>query len=120
MESKRAAIYVRVSSKVQEDGYGPEVQERECRELAERNGLEVVAIFNDTHTGVELWERPAVNQLRDGMRKREFDAIIFQVLDRIARDPIYQQIIIAEAHHYGVAVHSVHEDLDHSDNEYTP
>lgn len=42
-----AAIYVRTSSEHQAERCSPEEQERDCRLLAEQNGLTVVAVYQD-------------------------------------------------------------------------
>jgi DNA invertase Pin-like site-specific DNA recombinase len=45
----KAAIYRRVSTSGQEDGTSLDVQERECREYAAKQGYEVVADYCDVH-----------------------------------------------------------------------
>ena len=42
-----AAIYVRTSSEHQAERSSPEEQERDCRALAEQNGLTVIAVYQD-------------------------------------------------------------------------
>ena len=46
MDKKRAAIYCRVSTEEQ-DRYSPKSQERECREAADKYGIEVVTVIRD-------------------------------------------------------------------------
>lgn len=42
-----SALYLRYSSEMQRDGYSIELQERYCRDWAERNGREVVGVYID-------------------------------------------------------------------------
>ena len=44
---KRGVIYCRVSDLRQVDGYSLEIQERDCRLLAELNNIEVIKLFKD-------------------------------------------------------------------------
>ncbi|MEZ4624838.1 MAG: recombinase family protein [Thermomicrobiales bacterium] len=50
----RAAIYIRVSSDMQVDGYSLETQEQECREYRAANDYEVVGVYREVYTGVVL------------------------------------------------------------------
>lgn len=61
-----AAIYRRVSTNRQEDGYSLTTQEASCRAHAEANGYAIVPdhIYIESHTGVDLWSRPKLNSLR--------------------------------------------------------
>ena len=67
----RAVIYCRVSDKGQKDAYGMESQEAECRTYAERMGWDVAAVYQDWHTGTELWERPEVTRMLADARAGE-------------------------------------------------
>src|SRR5215217_5615593 len=113
----RAAIYVRVSSTGQEDGYSLATQEDACRRLAAEAAyvLDSTAIYCDVHTGTELWERPQLTAVRAAMRRRDVDILICHSIDRLARDPVHLGVILSEADHVGVEVHFVTEPLDGSD-----
>lgn len=113
----RAALYLRVSSVRQEEGYSLDTQEAGCRAYAAEHGLAVDEehVYRETQTGVELWDRAVFSRVRQAIARREFDAIIFYVLDRFSRDPVHQLIVMAEAARYGIEVHSVLDDIDDSD-----
>ena len=64
---KRAAVYIRTSTELQGQKASPEMQEQDCRALAEREGLEVVHVFSDTEryrSGGRLVEPCPVMTLR--------------------------------------------------------
>jgi len=114
---KRAAIYVRVSSKGQEeDGTSLTTQEQRCREYAAERGYVVAEehFYREVHTGTELWERPQLARMREVARGREVDIVVAFAIDRLSRDPVHMGVIISEADHAGVGVEFVTEPLDNS------
>ena len=111
----RAAIYVRVSTRGQDDqGTSSETQEAACRAYAAEHGYEVAAVYREVHTGAELWERPQLTTLREAVRRREVDAVIVHAIDRLSRDPVHLGVVLSEAQHAGVSVPFVTEPLDDS------
>lgn len=112
----RAAIYVRVSTDKQEEGYSPETQEAACREYAAARGYTVAGahVYRETHTGTELWERPQLTHLREAVRRGELDVVIAYAIDRLSRDPVHLGVIVSEAEHHRVGVEFVTEPLDGS------
>jgi site-specific DNA recombinase len=108
----RAAIYVRVSSQGQADGASLPSQEAAARDYAERHGYTVAHIYREVHTGTELYERPQMTLLREGLRAKQFDTIICHSVDRLSRDPLHLGTIIGEAENVGVTVQFVTEPLD--------
>src|SRR5260370_31229007 len=103
--TKRAAIYARVSSELQRKNNSIEIQLRTCREYATRQGFSVAPEheFVDVFTGTKL-DRPSFDQAKSVVGK--VDAIIFHVQDRFGRadalDTV-QQIRWFEQH--GTRVH---------------
>jgi site-specific DNA recombinase len=114
MNTQRAAIYLRVSSSVQEDGYSLDTQLDRCQSHAREHGYEVIAVFREVFTGVELWERPQLTALREAVRRREVGVVIAYSIDRLSRDPVHLGVVLSEAEHAGVAVEFVSEPLDNS------
>jgi site-specific DNA recombinase len=114
--SKRAAIYVRVSTNSQEDGTSLETQEAAGRRHAAGRGYVVGpdGLYREVHTGTELWERPQLTALRDLIRRREIEVVVVYAIDRLARDPVHLGVVLTEAEHAGVAVEFVTEPLDDS------
>ena len=74
--TRRAAVYVRVSTDAQEDNTSLGSQEERCRQYAAERGLAVAALYRDVHTGAELWERPQVRAMLEAIRRRELDVVI--------------------------------------------
>ena len=90
MNTIKALIYCRVSSKGQEeDGHGLESQETRCRQHAASKGYEVAAVFPDTITGAgSFMQRPGMVALLsfiDAQPGEEF-VVIFDDLKRASRD----------------------------------
>lgn len=112
--SERVAIYCRVSDKGATDDYGMPAQERECRAYAARQGWEVVAVYHEWHTGRELFERPEMTRLREAMKRREFDVLLVDRLDRISRDGDHRGYVRTEARYANVAIDSATETIDES------
>lgn len=110
----RAMVYCRVSSSGQENNYSLETQERACRALAAERNWEVVNVFKDVHTGVELFERPQLTLLRDSMRSGMGEVLIVHALDRLSRKQTHLGLILSEAEHAGIQWLSVTEDIDNS------
>ena len=113
----RAAIYLRVSSAIQEDeGNSLVTQEAGCRRYAAGHGYAVAEehVYHEVHTGTELWERPQLTSLREAIRARAVAVVVVYAIDRLARDPVHLGVILSEADHAGVAVEFVTEPLDNT------
>ncbi len=113
-DTKRCAIYVRVSSAGQEDNSSLATQEASCRAYAADRGWEVVQIYRDVFTGAAVFERPGLTELRGAMRALEFDVLLVHALDRLSRDQNHLGLVLTEAEHAGVDWDSVTEDMDDS------
>src|SRR5262245_16109336 len=114
---KRAAVYVRVSSKHQEEeGTSLSTQEAGCRRYVAERGwtFDEAHLFREVHTGVELWERAQLSRLRDLIRHGAIDVVVAYSIDRLSRDPVHLGVVVSEADHRGVAVEFVIEPLDTS------
>lgn len=83
--TKRAAIYARISLDRQE-GAGVERQEQACRELAQRRGYDVVAVYVDNsvsaYSGVE---RPQYTAMLDAVKAGQVDVVLAWHVDRLTR-----------------------------------
>lgn len=115
--SKQAAIYVRVSTRAQrEDGASLETQEEACRTTLAELGHDPAAarLYVEQHTGVELWERPALTELRAAIRTQEVDLLIVYDDDRLAREPAHLGVVLSEADFYGCEIVFVVSTTDNS------
>lgn len=108
------AIYLRVSSDEQLDGYSIAAQERACREYAEKQGWTVAGLYVEEGRSGRNDQRPELQRLlADAQAKpRRFKAVIFHNLDRLMRNLRLQLNLKAELDAAGVQLVSV---LDHID-----
>jgi DNA invertase Pin-like site-specific DNA recombinase len=88
---KRAVIYARISKDRTGAGVGVGKQEDDCRELAARLGLDVVAVRTDNDLTAfkgasRSKTRPGYNNLLDDVRSRRADAVLAWHTDRLHRD----------------------------------
>jgi len=80
----RAVIYARFSSDLQ-NPRSIEDQFRLARELAARRGYGVIAEFSDAATSGRTTHRPGLQTLLSQARKRTFEVLICEALDRLSR-----------------------------------
>jgi DNA invertase Pin-like site-specific DNA recombinase len=83
MWTKRAALYVRVST----DAQTVENQVRELRQVAERRGWEVVEVYSDPGISGAKGRngRPGLNSMLKDASRRKFDIIMAWAIDRLGR-----------------------------------
>ncbi len=89
MKTKRAAIYVRVSTAEQET----DMQEAELKEYCDSRGWSC-SVYRDKASGAKN-DRPALNALLADLRKRKLDVLVVWAFDRLARS-LKQLLSIAE------------------------
>lgn len=106
-----AYIYARVSGKGQIDGDGFPRQLEACQTYAEREGFEVVDVFQELGVSgtKELDNRPALQSLYLALEESKVDIIIIEKLDRLARDLMVQETIISDLQKRGITVLSTME-----------
>lgn len=105
--------YVRVSSQGQADGDGPERQEIAIRMYASMHGMTVEHIYQDAHTGTSE-SRPALAEMLVSIAENGhgINTVIIEKMDRLARDLMVQEIIVADLKKQGCNLISVHEGPD--------
>jgi len=84
----KVIIYTRVSSKEQLDGTSLEVQERICRDFAQRDSFEVTKVFVERGESAKTTDRPELTKLLDYVsqnNKSLFGVVVYKV-DRLARN----------------------------------
>ena len=82
----RAAVYARYSSDLQSEA-SIDDQIRLCKERAVRDSMTVAEVFTDyAISGGSLSNRPGMLSLMEAAKRREFDVVIAEALDRISRD----------------------------------
>lgn len=97
----RIAIYVRVSSRGQEDNESIPSQISACMELAHDLGYSdmQVDLFEEVHTGEELWERDEMSRLRKLIEHHVYEGLVVFCVDRLSRKVTHQMIIEEECRH---------------------
>jgi DNA invertase Pin-like site-specific DNA recombinase len=81
VKTKRAALYVRVSSGEQNTG----AQERALREYVQRRGWKLQQIYRDQGVSGASSNRPALNEMLKAYRHGSVDVVVVSRFDRFAR-----------------------------------
>src|SRR5215468_11032300 len=100
--SKRAAIYVRVSTDKQSESVAN--QTSALRQVAERRGWDVVEIYTDEGiSGAKARDkRPALDAMLNDASRRKFDVVMAWAIDRVGRSLIDLLAIIQHLESCGV------------------
>lgn len=106
-----AAGYLRVSTEAQLDGYGPEIQLDAVTVLADTERLDLAAVFTDEGIsgGEGLETRTGLAKALDWLAEHPGATLIIPRLDRLARDLMVQESILADAWRTGATVLSCSE-----------
>ena len=105
-----AYAYLRVSGKAQVEGDGFDRQLLACESYAKQHGLNIVTIFREEGvSGTKAMEdRPALLDLMDTL-KDSGGTVIIEKLDRLARDLMVSESILADFARKSITVISVAE-----------
>lgn len=108
MEAKKVAIYARVSTTEQaEEGYSIDEQLRLLHEWCERQGYVVYKEYADRGiSGKNINGRPALKQLINDAKQKEFDIVLVWKMNRLARDilDLLNVVKIFEAKRYCIPI----------------
>lgn len=98
MATGQAVSYVRVSGKGQADGDGPERQRLAIARFARASRLTVVEEYSDLGVSGarELADRPGLARLLDRLESNGVRTILVERADRLARDLMVQEVIVAQ------------------------
>ncbi len=118
---KRGVVLLRVSTEEQERKYGFPSQLRSVREkLLEPLGIRIFDdekhIKRDTYTGMEFQEREVLAEILEMARRREFDVLVMDVLDRLGRTGLPREIYRAELRMNGVRILTTKPE-EHADDD---
>ena len=107
----KAHAYLRVSGKGQVDGDGFPRQLKAIRQYAESHDMKIVNVFREEGVSgtVESANRPAWAELMTALHSNGVRTIIIEKLDRLARDLMVQETIIADLNRHGFDLISVAE-----------
>ena len=108
--SKRAAIYVRVST----DKQTVENQARELRQVAERRGWKVVEQYSDAGISGSKGRdgRPGLDLMLDDAKRRKFDVVMAWAIDRLGRSLVDLLHTIQELEAAGVDLYLDQQSID--------
>jgi DNA invertase Pin-like site-specific DNA recombinase len=107
-QTRRAAIYTRISQDREGAGLGVERQEADCRALAERLGWTIVAVHSDNDLSAYSGKpRPGYLALLADLRAGVADAVICWHTDRLHRRPVELEEYIAVCEPRGVPTQTV-------------
>jgi DNA invertase Pin-like site-specific DNA recombinase len=96
----KAFVYLRVSGKGQIDGDGFTRQLTAAKKYAEANAIKIVRVFREEGvSGGTDWEnRPAFSEMMALLLSNGVSTVIVERLDRVARDLLVQESVIADFH----------------------
>lgn len=80
----RVAIYIRVSTKLQEDRYSLSAQREELTRHANQQGWQIVDYYKDVDSGGKL-DKAGLNQLLDDVEDAKVDVVLCVDQDRLSR-----------------------------------
>lgn len=111
---KRGIIYVRVSSAEQVDNTSLESQERNCREYANREGIEVLKVFIERGESAKTADRTEFNKaiVFCSAKKIKVDYFIVYKVDRFARNQDDHAMVRATLKKYGTELRSATEAIN--------
>lgn len=116
MERKRVAIYCRVA---REDTFALEAQTAELRRYAERNGYTIVAVQEESGSGLTL-DRPALAEVTRAVCEGRVDIVLIKKLSRIGREWGMVQSYIQLLNEHKVTLLCVSEGLEISNRNLYP
>jgi DNA invertase Pin-like site-specific DNA recombinase len=107
----KAFAYLRVSGKGQLEGDVFDRQLSEVKKHAARNGIRVARVFREEGVSgtKDLENRPALQELLVALHSNGTRLVLVERLDRLARDLMIQESIIADFKRHGFEIVSVAE-----------
>jgi DNA invertase Pin-like site-specific DNA recombinase len=104
-------VYLRVSGRGQIDGDGFDRQLLACQSYAAEHNCEIVEVFREKGIcgETELEDRPALSELFAALEENGIKTVLIEKLDRLARDLMVQETIIADIQKSGYALLSTCE-----------
>ena len=116
---KKAVIYTRVSTEEQaESGYSLRDQESRLRSFCERENIQVLEHFQDSHSG-KTFNRPGFNSLISYCKKNigKVDYLYTTKVDRLGRNVLEALSTVQNLKGYGIQFQSIEQPMDYSSPE---
>lgn len=111
---RRAALYLRVSTEGQADGFGLDAQRAKLHMLAAVEGWQVVTEFVDAGVSGRKAQRPGLDALLAAVEAREIDVVMIGALDRLGRSTRIVLDLVERITSTGAELYSAREKLDTS------
>lgn len=110
MNSKRTAIYARVSTADQKTGL--EAQVRSLKEYCEHNKINDYELFTDENISGATVSRPSLDRMMSAVRRNEFSTVIVYSFSRFARSTTHLLSALEEMQKHEVAFISLTERIE--------
>jgi DNA invertase Pin-like site-specific DNA recombinase len=111
MTTIKAVLYTRVSSDEQKKkGFSLDYQEKQGREYAERNNLQIIKIFTESFTAKKPG-RPMFNEMISFVRKHKVQHLIFLKSDRASRNGVDSAALVYMAERESFNIHLIQDGL---------
>ena len=102
--SKRACIFVRVSSTNDRQDYNRQIED--LKAYCGKEGLQIVHIISEKVSGnLKNDQRSGIKELRKLAEKKTFDLLLISELSRLGRNPFQIQQVIEELSELGISIH---------------
>jgi len=102
--TKLIATYARVSTSRQEEEKTIQNQIVSLKEYAQKNGYTIVREYADDGWSGDMLARPALDQLRQDAKSKQWESILIYDPDRLARRYSYQALLTDELREAGIDV----------------
>ncbi len=104
-------VYLRVSGKGQLEGDGFDRQQLACEKYAQENDCQIAEVFREEGVSgtKETADRPALASLLVALEENGVKTVLIEKLDRLARDLMVQETIIADMQKRGFTLISCYE-----------
>ena len=112
MNTKRVALYARVSTK--NNGQDPETQLVALREYATRREFEIAGEYVDVGISGAKDRRPELDRLMADAHRRKLDGVLVARFDRFARSTKHLVLALEEFNALGIDFISLNESVDTS------
>lgn len=112
-EIKRVAIYCRVSTDMQTDGYSISAQLQTLRQYTQLYGWRIEEEYVDEGiSGKNITGRPAMKRLIADIEKEKFEAVLVWKISRLSRNMLDTLTLLDKFDKYGVQFISYSENFD--------
>lgn len=105
---KKVAVYIRVSTEMQDAHGSLEIQEIKMREYCENQGFQIYKIYSDVMSGTST-KRKSFIELEKALSLKLFDAIVVWAADRLSRSLLQRLTFFNEMNKHRIAFISATE-----------